>query len=204
MARSRVDLTEGPIFSRLLTFAMPIFLGTVVNQLYNVADSMIVGHLACLFPAPNRWATTTLVPEDIPTKNSMIMLITGAPADTAASASLLTKCPTIMESANLYAMYCETLHRDGELLVSIEWFCRFLFDLNVSICNDVVYVTDHGVPSIFSNGLHTISPKTVRQMDPARVKKAMVPTALCRACLFPAPNRWATTTLVPEDIPTKN
>lgn len=44
MARSRVDLTEGPIFSRLLTFAMPIFLGTVVNQLYNVADSMIVGH----------------------------------------------------------------------------------------------------------------------------------------------------------------
>ena len=40
-------------------------------------------------------------------------------------------------------MYCETLHRDGELLVSIEWFCRFLFDLNVSICNDVVYVTDH-------------------------------------------------------------
>ncbi len=44
---------------------------------------------------------------------------------------------------NLYAMYCETLHRDGELLVSIEWFCRFLFDLNVSICNDVVYVTDH-------------------------------------------------------------
>ncbi len=43
MARSRVDLTEGPIFPRLLSFAMPIFLGAVVNQLYNVADSMIVG-----------------------------------------------------------------------------------------------------------------------------------------------------------------
>lgn len=42
--RSRVDLTEGPIFSRLMTFAMPIFLGTIVNQMYNVADSMIVGH----------------------------------------------------------------------------------------------------------------------------------------------------------------
>lgn len=37
-------MTEGPIFSRLMTFAMPIFLGTIVNQMYNVADSMIVGH----------------------------------------------------------------------------------------------------------------------------------------------------------------
>lgn len=44
---------------------------------------------------------------------------------------------------NLYAMYCETLHREGELLVSVEWFCRFLFNLNVSFSNDVVYVTDH-------------------------------------------------------------
>lgn len=43
MARSRVDLTQGPIFSKLLTFAMPILLGTIVTQLYNVADSIIVG-----------------------------------------------------------------------------------------------------------------------------------------------------------------
>jgi hypothetical protein len=44
---------------------------------------------------------------------------------------------------NMYSMYCETLHRQGELLVSIEWFCRFLFNMNVSVCDDVVYVTDH-------------------------------------------------------------
>jgi hypothetical protein len=43
----------------------------------------------------------------------------------------------------LRSMYCEALHRDGELLVSIEWFCRYLFDLEVSCCDDVVYVTDH-------------------------------------------------------------
>ncbi len=43
----------------------------------------------------------------------------------------------------LYAMYCETLHRNGELLVSVEWFCRFFFNLHVSTCNRVVYVTDH-------------------------------------------------------------
>jgi len=32
---------------------------------------------------------------------------------------------------DLRSMYCEALHRDGELLVSIEWFCRYLFGLEV-------------------------------------------------------------------------
>jgi len=41
------------------------------------------------------------------------------------------------------SMYCEALHRDGELLVGIEWFCRYLMNLHVSVCNRVVYVTDH-------------------------------------------------------------
>lgn len=43
--KSRVDLTQGPIFKNLLLFALPILLGTIVTQLYNVADSMIVGQL---------------------------------------------------------------------------------------------------------------------------------------------------------------
>lgn len=43
LTKSRIDLTTGPIFSNLLRFAMPILLGTVVSQLYNVADSVIVG-----------------------------------------------------------------------------------------------------------------------------------------------------------------
>ena len=40
-------------------------------------------------------------------------------------------------------MYCEALHRSGELLVSLEWFCKYLFNYHVSSCNGVVYVTDH-------------------------------------------------------------
>ena len=40
---SRINLTEGPIFSSLLRFAIPILLGSIVTQLYNVADSIIVG-----------------------------------------------------------------------------------------------------------------------------------------------------------------
>ena len=41
--KQRIDLTEGPIVRNLLRFAMPILLGTIVTQLYNVADSVIVG-----------------------------------------------------------------------------------------------------------------------------------------------------------------
>lgn len=41
------------------------------------------------------------------------------------------------------SMYCEALHRNGELLVSIEWFCQYLLNLQLSQCDGVVYVTDH-------------------------------------------------------------
>ena len=40
---NRIDLVEGPIFSNLLRFAIPILFGSIVTQFYNVADSMIVG-----------------------------------------------------------------------------------------------------------------------------------------------------------------
>ena len=44
---------------------------------------------------------------------------------------------------HMRCMYCEALHRNGELLVSVEWFCRYLFNLHVTVCNGVVYATDH-------------------------------------------------------------
>ena len=37
------DLTQGSIWKQLLLFAMPIFFGNVFQQLYNTADSLIVG-----------------------------------------------------------------------------------------------------------------------------------------------------------------
>lgn len=43
----------------------------------------------------------------------------------------------------LQSMYCETLQREGELLVSAEWFGRALMNLNVSVSGETVYVTDH-------------------------------------------------------------
>ena len=37
------DLTHGPITKTLLLFAIPMILGNLLQQLYNVADTLIVG-----------------------------------------------------------------------------------------------------------------------------------------------------------------
>ena len=39
----KTDLTQGPITQKLVMFALPIIAGNIVMQLYNVADSIIVG-----------------------------------------------------------------------------------------------------------------------------------------------------------------
>ena len=40
-------------------------------------------------------------------------------------------------------MYCEAIHRNNELYVSCEWFARAAFNMTVSECEGVVYITDH-------------------------------------------------------------
>ncbi|MFQ6803695.1 MAG: MATE family efflux transporter [Lachnospiraceae bacterium] len=41
---SAVLMTEGPIWRRLVAFAIPLFLGNLFQRLYNTADSLIVGN----------------------------------------------------------------------------------------------------------------------------------------------------------------
>ncbi len=43
--QKRVDMTEGSIWRCLISFALPIFVGHLFQQLYNTADSIIVGNL---------------------------------------------------------------------------------------------------------------------------------------------------------------
>lgn len=43
MNRDRNSLTEGPIWKKMLMFALPIFFGNVFQQLYNAVDALIVG-----------------------------------------------------------------------------------------------------------------------------------------------------------------
>lgn len=37
------DLTEGPITGNLLRFALPLMVGNLLQQLYNVCDTWVVG-----------------------------------------------------------------------------------------------------------------------------------------------------------------
>lgn len=37
------DLTQGPVMRSMLLFAVPMILGNLLQQCYNIADTMIVG-----------------------------------------------------------------------------------------------------------------------------------------------------------------
>ena len=37
------DLTKGPVMRSMLRFAVPMILGNLLQQCYNVADTLIVG-----------------------------------------------------------------------------------------------------------------------------------------------------------------
>ena len=40
-----VDMTEGKPIKRIIIFALPLFIGAIFQQVYNVVDTMIAGHL---------------------------------------------------------------------------------------------------------------------------------------------------------------
>lgn len=46
ITETQVDLCEGPVGRGLLAFMVPIFLGQLLQQLYNVADAWVVGNFA--------------------------------------------------------------------------------------------------------------------------------------------------------------
>ena len=41
----RGELTKGPVMRRMLLFAVPMILGNLLQQCYNVADTLIVGRV---------------------------------------------------------------------------------------------------------------------------------------------------------------
>lgn len=44
ITRSQPSMLEGPIWKGLISFAIPILLGNLFQQLYNTADTIIVGN----------------------------------------------------------------------------------------------------------------------------------------------------------------
>ena len=43
MKKEKRDLTVGPVGKTILGFALPLLIGNLLQQLYNLADSIIVG-----------------------------------------------------------------------------------------------------------------------------------------------------------------
>ncbi len=58
---NEIDLTEGPLFSKLLAFAIPTMLSGLLQCLYNAADSIVVGRYAGDAPLAAVGATGSLV-----------------------------------------------------------------------------------------------------------------------------------------------
>ena len=48
MDRHDTSMTEGPIFSHLIWFALPLMVGYIFQQLYNAVDSIIVGRFVSM------------------------------------------------------------------------------------------------------------------------------------------------------------
>lgn len=46
MKGKNLDMTTGSIWRNMVAFAMPVFLGQLFQQLYNTADSIIVGNFS--------------------------------------------------------------------------------------------------------------------------------------------------------------
>ena len=44
MGKTVVPMTEGEIWKRITYFALPLMLGNLFQQMYNTADSLIVGN----------------------------------------------------------------------------------------------------------------------------------------------------------------
>lgn len=81
---SKTRMTEGSISRRIILFAIPLFLGNLFQQLYNTADSLIVGN----FLGSNALAAVS-------SSGNLIFLLVGFINGIAMGAGLLS--PGIME-----------------------------------------------------------------------------------------------------------
>ena len=70
--RNSLDMTEGPIVKKLLLFAMPILLSSLLQRCYSIADSIVVGNFAA-----NGTAAQAAIGAISPAVNMLVNLFTG-------------------------------------------------------------------------------------------------------------------------------
>ena len=44
--RRNIDATEGPIFSKMIYYVIPLMLTNLIQQLYTIADNLVVGRFS--------------------------------------------------------------------------------------------------------------------------------------------------------------
>lgn len=79
LKRKNVDMLNGPILKRIVTFGLPIFLGSVFQQLYSMVDSIVVGQ----YNGANALAAVS-------STSTLSMLVVGLMVGFPAGASIVT------------------------------------------------------------------------------------------------------------------
>lgn len=46
LKKRKLDMTEGPVFKKLLLFAIPLIINSLINQLYSTADTIMIGRFS--------------------------------------------------------------------------------------------------------------------------------------------------------------
>jgi Na+-driven multidrug efflux pump len=93
----KMDMTEGKVFDLIMKFAIPLFIGSVFQQVYNMADSIVVGQ----FIGKNALAA---VGGCASSYNLILALISGF--STAASVIIAQACGTGTKIV-LYICHCD-------------------------------------------------------------------------------------------------
>ena len=92
------DLTQGPILGKLISFAIPVILGNLCMQLYNVVDSIIVG---------NYVGTDALAA--VGSSFSIMMLFNALFMGTSMGAQIVSSAPAPGSSAGLLPNSCSNI-----------------------------------------------------------------------------------------------
>ncbi|MBQ8696414.1 MAG: MATE family efflux transporter, partial [Clostridia bacterium] len=72
LIKKEIDMTEGPVFSKILLFSIPLILTNLLQTLYNAADMMVVGRFSAVNGAVGAIGATSSL------SNIFLNLIMGA------------------------------------------------------------------------------------------------------------------------------
>lgn len=125
MRRQSIDMTSGPIWKQMLLFAVPLLLGEVLQQLYAMVDSVMLGQLAGSAALAAVGAADSVV-------NVLVGFFTG----------LSVGCTVVI--AQIFGKKDEKqLHAAVHTVVAVTFFCGLLLTgVGVALCRIILRLMD--------------------------------------------------------------